>query len=468
MWCYDHAGNLLAVPQQGGVKGKGGMPADFRLEEHGLRKLKVARYKGLLFGTFADEIMSLEDYLGPQHLKQIDRILSRPIRVLSYYRQMVEANWKLYAENTRDPYHAPLLHLFHVSFGIQTPAMKGGSFLDPEKKHNCILSIADPDDAKDHELLIEEYKTNTKYRPEYGLKDPRLIGTKRSHDDNINLVIMSIFPSLVIAQVEQAFQIRHIRPKGPEKFEIFWTYFGFDDGTDEETADKLRLANMIGPAGFISMEDGEATRLVQQSIRTQTGGHSFIEMGGRGPRRRPGHPRPGGRAPRLLAVLPEGHGVRGRMSAADTQAILDLFADYALCLDERRFADWPDFFTQDCHYEVQTRENRDLGLPGSLILCESHGMVQDRVRVLEDTLTYPFLHIRHLITNIRIHGELDGAYEVSASYLVLHTTEEGETRIFSTGKYEDEVVIADGGVKFRRKVVIADTAAIDNLLAVPL
>ena len=282
MWCYDHAGNLTAVPQQKGVKGKGGMPDDFEIAGRGLRKLKTARHEGLVFGTFADEIMSLEDYLGPANLKQIARIMSRPVRRLGYYRQVVEANWKLYAENTRDPYHAPLLHLFHVSFGIQTPAMKGGSYLDPEGKHNCILSIADPDDAKDHDLLTEEYKTNTKYRPDYALKDPRLIGTKRSFDDDINLVIMSIFPSLVIAQVENAFQIRHVRPKGPEKFEIFWTYFGFDDDSAEAHSDKLRLANMIGPAGYISMEDGEASRLVQQGIRTQKGQHSFIEMGGRG------------------------------------------------------------------------------------------------------------------------------------------------------------------------------------------
>ena len=282
MWCYDHAGNLTAVPQQKGVKGKGGMPDDFEIAGRGMRKLKTARYKGLVFGTFADEIMPLEDYLGPANIEQIGRIMSRPVRRLGYYRQVVEANWKLYAENTRDPYHAPLLHLFHVSFGIQTPAMKGGSYLDPEGKHNCILSIADPDDAKDRDLLTEEYKTNTKYRPDYSLQDPRLIGTKRSFDDDINLVIMSIFPSLVIAQVENAFQIRHVRPKGPEKFEIFWTYFGFGDDDETERSDKLRLANMIGPAGFISMEDGEASRLVQQGIRTQKGEHSFIEMGGRG------------------------------------------------------------------------------------------------------------------------------------------------------------------------------------------
>ena len=149
-------------------------------------------------------------------------------------------------------------------------------------------------------------------------------------------------------------------------------------------------------------------------------------------------------------------------------AILDLYSDYALCLDERRFEDWPGFFSESCHYEVQSRENRDLGLPGALIFCDSRGAVEDRVTVLRDTLTYPFLHIRHLIANIRVHGAQEGAFEVSASYLVLHSTEEGETRIYSTGKYEDEIVFEADRPRFRRKIVVADTFAIDNLLAVPL
>lgn len=283
MWRYDLAGKLTAVPQQKGVKGRGGMPADFALDGRGMRRLRVERAHGLVFGTFAAEVQPLEDYIGPGGLAQIARIASRPIRVLGYYRQVVEANWKLYAENTRDPYHAPLLHLFHVSFGIQTPAMRGGCDLGPGGKHNCILAVADPDDAKDRDLLREQYKTNSKFRPDYKLRDDRLIGTRPSFDDNVTTVILSIFPSLVVAQVDNAFQIRHVRPKGPEKFEILWTYFGFDDADEEERADKLRLANMIGPAGYISMEDGEAARLVQQGVRTQTGEHSFIEMGGRGP-----------------------------------------------------------------------------------------------------------------------------------------------------------------------------------------
>ena len=103
-----------------------------------------------------------------------------------------------------------------------------------------------------------------------------------------------------------------------------------------------------------------------------------------------------------------------------------------------------------------------------MIFCDSRGAVEDRVTVLRDTLTYPYLHIRHLIANIRVHGERAGALDCSASYLVLHSTEEGETRIYSTGKYEDEIVFEADAPRFRRKIVVADTFAIDNLLAVPL
>ena len=148
--------------------------------------------------------------------------------------------------------------------------------------------------------------------------------------------------------------------------------------------------------------------------------------------------------------------------------VLALYADYALCLEERRFDAWPGFFTESCHYEVQSRENCELDLPGAIVYCDSHGMLEDRVTVLKDMLTYPYLHIRHLISNVRVHGVSDGAYVATASYLVLHSTEEGETRIYSTGRYDDEIAAEAGGLRFRKKLVTADTFAIDNLLAVPL
>ena len=55
-WNYTLQGDLQGVPFRRGVKqdGKavGGMPADFKLEENGLTKLKVASRGGVVFASF--------------------------------------------------------------------------------------------------------------------------------------------------------------------------------------------------------------------------------------------------------------------------------------------------------------------------------------------------------------------------------------------------------------------------------
>ena len=110
-WAYDLEGNLVGVPFRRGLNGQGGMPADFDMRQHGLDKLRVDSYAGLVFATFSATVEALPDYLGPMPRAAIDRIFNRPIRVLGDQRQYIGGNWKLYAENTRDPYHASLLHV---------------------------------------------------------------------------------------------------------------------------------------------------------------------------------------------------------------------------------------------------------------------------------------------------------------------------------------------------------------------
>jgi anthranilate 1,2-dioxygenase large subunit len=40
--------------------------------------------------------------------------------------------------------------------------------------------------------------------------------------------------------------------------------------------------NLLGPGGYLSMEDAEALELAHASILAQSGnGHAFVEMGGR-------------------------------------------------------------------------------------------------------------------------------------------------------------------------------------------
>jgi phenylpropionate dioxygenase-like ring-hydroxylating dioxygenase large terminal subunit len=127
-WTYDLAGNLRAVPFRRGIKKEGGMPADFRLEEHGLRQLNVAVLHGVVFASYADDMESVEDYLGAEILRDFEAVFKgRRLRILGYYRNELPGNWKLYHENLKDPYHATLLHSFLVTFGLMVAGSKNGA-----------------------------------------------------------------------------------------------------------------------------------------------------------------------------------------------------------------------------------------------------------------------------------------------------------------------------------------------------
>ena len=59
------------------------------------------------------------------------------------------------------------------------------------------------------------------------------------------------------------------------------------------------------------------------------------------------------------------------MSIQERVEIYDLFADYGYCLDEDRLEEWVDLFSADCTYKIIPRDNYDLNLPLTLMLCET-------------------------------------------------------------------------------------------------
>lgn len=283
LWTYNLAGDLIGVPLEKGLNGKGGMPPSFDKKDHGLRTLRIATHGGLIFGTYSDQTEPLEDYLGAHSLAQIERLLvQRKPKVIGYLRQKIPGNWKLYNENVRDPYHGSLLHTFQVSFGLQTPAMKGGIKMDKDGKNTWNHSILSADDNKHQGDLAAAYSGTDKFNPDLKLNDPSLAQVKLDLDDNIKTTILSMFPSLILAQVDNTYAVRHLRPKGPDAVELHITYLGFESDTPEQLQSRLLSVNFIGPSGYISLEDGEALRLVQEGAKMRSGDYSMLEMGGLG------------------------------------------------------------------------------------------------------------------------------------------------------------------------------------------
>ena len=283
LWTYALDGRLTGVPLEKGIGGKGGMPPCFEKADHGLNRMKVATYGGMIFGSFSEDVEPLEDYLGDWTRSQIDRLLvQRKPKILGYLRQRIPGNWKLYNENVRDPYHGSLLHLFQVSFGLQQPTMKGGVKMDKDRKNVWNHSILSDEDRGNQAALHEAYEGTDKFDPNLQMADPSMVQVPLDLPDGIKTTIMSIFPTAILAQVDNTYAVRHLRPKGPGLVELHITYLGFEDDDADRLEDKLKTVNLIGPAGYISMEDGEALRLVQEGIKSCSRDHSILAMGGIG------------------------------------------------------------------------------------------------------------------------------------------------------------------------------------------
>jgi anthranilate 1,2-dioxygenase small subunit/terephthalate 1,2-dioxygenase oxygenase component beta subunit len=149
-------------------------------------------------------------------------------------------------------------------------------------------------------------------------------------------------------------------------------------------------------------------------------------------------------------------------------AVLDLNARYAEAIDEGRFEEWPDFFTENGRYRVTTAENVEQNLPLSLIYATSRAMLRDRVKALREANIYEAQRYRHMLGPARIEEGGDASLMVRTSFMVARIMHTGETALFATGSYRDRIVIADAGARFAERTVILDSRQIDTLLAIPL
>ncbi len=260
-WCYGLDGGLTAIPFRRGIRGQGGLDDGFDMRAHGLRPLRVGNIDGALFGTLAEDAEPLEEYLGAPILAQLRRLLGRPVRVLGYNRQRIRGNWKLYAENTRDNYHASLLHEFLVTFGLDRSTQIGGVKMDSRHRHNLTWAEAESDTD---EFAHQAYAGAQVRNDFLSLKEPSLVAFHPERDDKLNIAITSVFPSAVFVQISNSLAVRQIRPRGVDEVEVFQTMLGYADDPPEMPLHRLRQANLVGPAGLVSMEDGEAIEIAHR------------------------------------------------------------------------------------------------------------------------------------------------------------------------------------------------------------
>ena len=280
-WNYSLKGDLQGVPFIRGVKqeGKvnGGMPKDFKVADHGLTKLKVAVRGGVVFASFDHDVEPFEEFLGPTILKYFDRVFDgRKLEILGYRRQRIPGNWKLMQENIKDPYHPGLLHTWFSTFGLWRADNKSELKMDDKFRHAAMISTRGQG-GKNADVVsgVDSFKDQMK------VNDPRLLDiVPEPWWGGPTAVMTTIFPSVIIQQQVNSVSTRHIQPNGHGSFDFVWTHFGFADDTPEMKERRLIQANLFGPAGFVSADDGEVIEWSQEGFEQKPAHRTVIEMGG--------------------------------------------------------------------------------------------------------------------------------------------------------------------------------------------
>jgi 3-phenylpropionate/cinnamic acid dioxygenase small subunit len=148
--------------------------------------------------------------------------------------------------------------------------------------------------------------------------------------------------------------------------------------------------------------------------------------------------------------------------------IEDVLHAYVAVLDAANLEKWPEFFTEECFYEVIPRDNYERGLPLALIRCESKGMLKDRVAAIRDTMMYEPRYLRHLVSSIRVTAPSEHEIALEANYAVFATLVDAPTQVFNVGRYLGRLVRQGEQLKFAELHCIFDSLLVPNSLIYPI
>jgi len=151
--------------------------------------------------------------------------------------------------------------------------------MDARHRHNITWAEAESDTDEVASEAYGEARVRSNYLT---LREPELVRFRRERADPLNLAVTSVFPGAVFVQISNSLAVRQIRPRGVDEVEIYQTMLGYEDDPPEMVLHRLRQANLVGPAGLVSMEDGEAIEIAHRASRPDGDSMTVIELGGAG------------------------------------------------------------------------------------------------------------------------------------------------------------------------------------------
>jgi len=156
------------------------------------------------------------------------------------------------------------------------------------------------------------------------------------------------------------------------------------------------------------------------------------------------------------------------MDIKDYFELTQLYSNYAAAVSSGNWDLWPEFFTDECSYRLQPRENFDRGFPLATLSFESKGMLKDRVYGIRETLFHDPYYQRNIVGAPVVRQAEGDRFDCEANYAVFRTKLSEISSVFSVGRYIDTVVRTHEGLKFSSRLVVYDTEMIPNSIIYPI
>jgi 3-phenylpropionate/cinnamic acid dioxygenase small subunit len=154
--------------------------------------------------------------------------------------------------------------------------------------------------------------------------------------------------------------------------------------------------------------------------------------------------------------------------ASLSRHVEEFYYRYAECICDDELERWPDFFAEECFYQIIPRRNHERGLPVAILLAESRGGLIDRVTAIRNTMVYAPRYVLQQVTNVRIVAEDAGVLTTRSLISVYQTLPEGDTLHLLVGRSFDTIDTSGPAWELLKRVVLYDTELLPATVIYPI
>ncbi|MGY1806965.1 aromatic ring-hydroxylating dioxygenase subunit alpha [Blastococcus sp. SYSU D00669] len=263
-WTYNTAGDLVSVPHEDDAYFN-----EIDRSEWGPAQVRLATYKGFIFGTWDQSAPDLDTYLGEMAWyfdAFCDRWEEGGEVIPGTHKWLIDCNWKFAAEQfASDSYHAEISHasayMAYVAPGeglslnelVENRKKAGFQFTSTQGHGTGFRTSPQP---KRVGPVVQEWEAQVQ---------PKIVDRLGPARANFMPGHATIFPSLAYLS-NGTFRVWH--PRGPNQIEV-WAWGLVHRAAPEKVKDERRveILRTFSPGGLFEQDDGENWNEIQKVLR---------------------------------------------------------------------------------------------------------------------------------------------------------------------------------------------------------